>query len=363
MQVIIKNYKLIELLKKISGAVVKDKNRLILSNVLLKILNNKIFCIAINDLMEIVTYDFLETNYPNMEFIIEYDLLYNITRKLDKNTDVIIKKDRKYIEIFANDSIFKIYREFDVFPSFQFDNKNIFKFKIDNCLLLKILKNVKISISDNNVQRFLNGILFDINNNCLNVLSSDGVRLSYFNFICYEFTDIPIKSILPKALINEIINIFIVDSFTNVIISNNQIKFISEKITLTSKLVEDIYNIPDIYLDLNENIVLKLNTIDTLNALEKLIIIKSIDDKAIFFISNNKIIIKSGNFIQNVTIFLNIDVKYNNIELALNYKHFRDIVKLLEGDIFYFILSNNKSIIIIKEINSNNLHIMMPFKI
>ena len=186
---------------------------------------------------------------------------------------------------------------------------------------------------------------------------------SYFNFICNEYTDIPIKSILPKALINEIINIFVIDSFTNIIIFNNQIKFISEKITLTSKLVEDIYNIPDIYLDLNENIVLELNTIDTLNALEKLIIIKSIDDKAIFFISNNKIIIKSGNFVQNITVFLNIDVKYNNIELALNYKHFRDIVKLLEDDIFYFILSNKKSIIIIKEINSNNLHMMMPFKI
>ena len=171
------------------------------------------------------------------------------------------------------------------------------------------------------------------------------------------------KLILPKLLINELLNVFIETNYIYIIFFSNQVKFVADKITITSKVVHDIYNVPDLFLDLAGNISLKLRTLDVKNAFDKITSIKLSDEKAILLISSDKIIIKAGDFIQNVTVFFPINSQCNDIELGLNYNYFKDILKLLNSEFFEFILLNDKSVILLKEFNSNFLHIMMSYKI
>ncbi|HFL8819317.1 MAG TPA: DNA polymerase III subunit beta [Candidatus Azoamicus sp. OHIO2] len=363
MKIVIKNSKLLELLKKIDNVVDKSNKKSILSNILIKTVNEKIFCISINEYIEVVIYDFLDEECESFEFIVEHDIIYNILKKIKYNVNVIIKKERKYIEIFANNSVFKISHITDIFPSFEFDHNYIFKMKINTLLLLTILKNIKISISENNPQRFLNGVAFYLNNNVLNILSSDGFRLSYCNILYYEDFNSSLKLILPKITVNVLLNIFNMSDFSYIVFFGNQIKFITNNITLTSKLISDVYHIPVLYFDLDNSIKLILKTTDLQDALENIVSIKTTVEKADLFISKNKIVIKAGTFNQNVTVFLLIDHVYEDIELGFNYKHFREILKLLVSDFFEFIICNNRKFLVIKEENSNFLHVMMAFNI
>lgn len=363
MKVVIKNFKLLELLKRIAGCVDKTSKNTAASNILLKIVDNKLFCIAINEYMELVTYDILDDPCDNFEFIVAHDLIYNITKKINLTSSLLIKRERKYIEIFADNCVFKIMCSVDVFPSFEFDNKCIFKMKINTSSLIKMFKNVRISVSVNNPQRFLNGVFFDVSNNILSGVASDGVRLSYFNILHDDCLNASIKLILPKITINELLNIFSKTDVTYIIFFDNQVKFITNNVTLTSRLINDIYYTPVLNFNLIHAVKLKLKTADVLNALESINSIKTSVEKADFLIVNDKIIIKAGTFNQNVTIFLSMNQNIANTEFGFNYKHFTDILKLFEDDFFELIISDDKTFIIVKEFDANFFHVMMAFNI
>jgi DNA polymerase III sliding clamp (beta) subunit (PCNA family) len=363
MIVCITKLKLLDLLKKVAGAVCKTSKNSLFSSILLKVIDNKIFCIAINEFIEIVVYDNLNEKCENTEIVIEYDLIYNIIKKVDQNENIIIKQERKHIEIIAGNSVFKLNKSFDIFPSFELSCQNLLKIRIDASFFLKMLNNIKTSVSDHNPQLFLNGIFFDLSNNCLNGFSSDGFRLSYFNILHDSLCNNSFKFILPKSTVTEILNIFVKSSHIYVFFFTNQIKFISDRITLTSKLINDIYNIPVFDLNLFCGVRLTLKTLEIKDALEKISSLKMNDEKAIFSLSYNKITIKAGSLIQNVTIFLSIENSINNVQFGFNYKHFKDILKLIETNVFDFSVSSNNNFLLIKEINSNFLHIMTAFNL
>ncbi len=361
MKLIILNSILLDILKKISGGIIKDTNNSNLSYILIKIIKNKIFCISINNVFEIVTYNIFDNNTYVFEIILQYNLIYNICKKSPSASKIIFNKNKKYLEIFSDNTLFKINYKNGIFPSFNLTNNHILKIKIKSTLFLNNIKYAKTAALNSDIKNFLNGIFFEINLNSINVLSSDNIRFFYSSILINNYINNKISFIIPKISINEILNVFMNTDYLYLFIYINQIKIISHRITFTSKLINDIYNLPLINLKTKYkiNIMLKKNIFK--EAIEKAILLKSSTDKLNFLFGKNKLIINNTNLNENINVFLNINYNLTDIIIVINYKYLLDILKILDNNTINLIIIDK--FLLLTENKSNFFYLITTFNL
>ncbi|HIH2763393.1 MAG TPA: DNA polymerase III subunit beta family protein [Candidatus Azoamicus sp.] len=128
------------------------------------------------------------------------------------------------------------------------------------------------------MHEFLNGVYLEVNENLITTFSSDGERFA----LAYDYLEENnnnVNIILPKQTINEVINLTELTRHVYITITKKYIRFISNNTTITSKLIKDIYELPD--LNIEQDLFINIE-------LEKHIIKKSLY-KINFFIKENKI--------------------------------------------------------------------------
>lgn len=181
MEIKIKSKDLIDMLKIVEGGISPIQKDDISLSVLLKKIKNKVFCVAINEEIEIVTYkEIKDYNEDSIDVILRYELIYNICRSTKQDSYIRIFKTNNFTEIQTDSSVFEAPLVYSAnYPSFRSEKQILFKLKITSKELIKLFQYPFITVSENNQQDFLNGILIDINNNSLTALASDGIRTSF----------------------------------------------------------------------------------------------------------------------------------------------------------------------------------------
>ncbi len=359
MNIIINRLKFLFLLKKLNGIICKSKNDVLFSDILIKIVDNKIFCIITNDSNEIIVYENLESKFLKSQFIIKYSLLYNVLKKV-KSENININNDGKYIEIMSNDSIFRFNNKIIVFPFLDYTDKFIFKVRFDTKVILNAFKNININIFEKKIQTFSNEIFFEVINNSFNFLSSDKFRVSFCN-INYLGNSFAFKSMISKKVLLEIIKLFDNTNYIYFLFFENFIKVISNKITFTFKLINNIYNIPFFKFSLFDRFFLELYTLEFINALEKILVMQLDDSRAFFQKENNKLMLKSGNFLNNVIIYVSFNGVFNDFNISINYKHLLSIIKVFNSSTFRINISLDKKFILVYDYKLNCLHVITTF--
>lgn len=351
------------MLRIISNGVQKNKKTSLLSNILIKTIKNSIFCIAINEELEIITHDKLDNANLDGEIILNYDLIYNICKNSKETSMVTIKKLNNSLEIQSENSVFNTPCVNDqVFPSFK-KHVNLlahFKLKTDN--LKNLFSKSHIAISENNPKEFLNGISLEINKNSLTTLSSDGSRL-LFNQILNDSNNNRIKLILPKSSITTLMTTFENQTYTYISVSHTFIKFTTNNIIITSKLINDTYYNPNIKISSNFNTPVIINKNEIKDAISKLNILCTNDSRLNFQIKKNLLTINTKTKNDHAKVTLTLNNSEIEAHLGLNYKHLIDIIKTINNETFELITTVSEDTVIIKEKNSNYLYFITPFKL
>jgi len=73
------------------------------------------------------------------------------------------------------------------FPSFRTEKEILLKTKISSLELKNLLKYTYISVSENNKNDLINGILIDINNNSINAIATDGIKTAFSQSLIKNF--------------------------------------------------------------------------------------------------------------------------------------------------------------------------------
>lgn len=362
MEIIINSKKLTDMLKIIEGAVYLSKKNNISSNILIKKIKNNLFCVSINEDIEIVTFNKLEKlTDENIDIIVNYNILYSICRSLKKNSEIKIIKKINTVEIITDNSMFELpVLNNSIFPSFKNEKNFLINTKLRSDEFKKLINYPYAALSESNDKEFLNGILLDINENSINAIGSDTVKTAFAQIILPEKMT-RTKILIPKLIIKEFLTNFIKNENIFLIIYKNIIKLVKNDITITSRLLDDKYEnyITKIIYDIPKKFIIKTDefkkAINLLNIIctNNVIVLNIKNDKITLYVKNK------SDFGQTI-----IKTYYSETEinLNLNLKHLNNILKIINSNNIELLIQEKIRTIIIKEEYSNCIYITLPLK-
>ncbi|QJC32270.1 DNA polymerase III subunit beta [Enterobacteriaceae endosymbiont of Donacia versicolorea] len=372
-EIIINRELLIKPLQHITNIITNHSILPIINNILIEFLENGMIIFKSTNLeIEIISIINNKFNKKKYSITIQGKKFYNICYSLPKNKDIKILFNKNQAIISSQKCLFTI----TTFPIYNFPKINFFKhdieFNITHKLIKTFINSTYFSIANNDVRKYLNGLLLKIKNNILNIVSTDGHRLSiYTTYISNTKIINNYAIIVPRKSIFELSKLIKnTDELINIKINNNNICFIFNNLKFTSKLIKNEF--PN-YLKIIPKTfdkTININRIFLKNALYRISILVNNNTKGVTLsFKNYKLKIFSIN-INNETAeeILTID-KHNNkikcdIDISINISYLIDVINVLDGDIIKISFINNISSIRIEDnSDKNKFYLIMPMKI
>ncbi|QJC31431.1 DNA polymerase III subunit beta [Enterobacteriaceae endosymbiont of Macroplea mutica] len=343
----------------------------IIQNIILCIQDNGIMLLKSSNLeVEIeITILLQNCNYKKYIIAIPGKKFYNICRSLPNKTNInMLFNEDKQVQISTTTCNFIISTiSADNFPYITPWASKI-NFVIKHIILKQLIQCTLFSTALNDIRQYLNGILLHIEKNILNIVSTDGYRLSLYSINMNKFFE-SYKVIIPRKSMVELLRILNnTDQNIYININTNNISFTDQNIKFTSKLINSIY--PD-YTQLIPIKFLKTIIINKLNFQNALTRISILADEHIKGVTLNirnkklKLITKNiNNEIAEET--LNIEEeKYPeyNINISVNINYVLDVITVLDSNNIKISFINAHSSIKIEDNNTNKIYLIMPMQI
>lgn len=285
----------------------------------------------------------------------------------EKKTEKEIKNELKIksgksnftLNIIENIDDYLIVENFNTNNAFLSINLN----KLQKCLDLTVF-----CVSDDMTRFVLTGVLLEINDSKMKLVSTDGRRLSYVESNSVN-GDIDLRVVLSKKLIIEILKLKNEKENENICfyITDSKIFIKFKNIEMVSSLIEGQF--PDYNKIIPTNLAysIKIKTNELLETTKRVSVLNPKDKNypTIYNFNNNKIVIKSN--IPGIGEALeDIDIEYDNNELitAYNSMYLIDCLKKIESESLIFNISNGVNPAYIEIISDINFkYILMPMRI
>lgn len=342
-----------------------------INNILIDILDNGlIFFKSTNLEIEISSFIKNINNKTKYSIIIEGKKFYNICRSLPKNHEINISFSNNQAIITSKNCCFSIATlPANNFPTIDFIKYDI-EFNLKHKTIKKFIYATYFSIADNDVRKYLNGLLLRIKNNILYIVSTDGHRLSIYNYLINKHI-INYNAIIPKKSIFELSKLLNnTNELINIKINKNNICFIFSNLKFISKLIEN--NFPDYEQIIPKTFykVININRIELKNSLNRISIIVNERTKGVTLLVTNDYLKISSSNINNEKAeeILKIE-KYNNetkykINISFNINYLINVINILEGEIIKISFIDSISSIKIEDYyKKNKIYLIMPMKI
>ncbi|PPD47441.1 MAG: DNA polymerase III subunit beta [Methylotenera sp.] len=229
---------LLKPLTSVTSIVEKRHTLPILSNLLLEAKQNKIHLTA-TDLEMQISLSVESATSNDFSTTISAKKLLDICRSLPDNSDINMATNDSRITVKAGKSRFNLQTlpaaDYPVMTKTQSQGTVV---TIPQRQLKELLKQVEFAMAQQDIRYYLNGLLVEVVANRLNIVGTDGHRLSFTSTELkdnYEKQDV----ILPRKTVIELIKLLDdSEEDVNVEIANNQVNFSFGNIKLISKVID-----------------------------------------------------------------------------------------------------------------------------
>jgi DNA polymerase-3 subunit beta len=357
------------LLKPLSNVVsiVEKRQALpILSNLLLVGNENQLTFTATD--LEMQTSLSIETKIDsNFEITISAKKLFDITRALPEGSELEFQINESRVNVKAGKSKFNLQtlpaKDYPILK--QGDSESI-SFDISQKALKGLLKQVDFAMAQQDIRYYLNGLLFEIQGQKLNIVGTDGHRLSFTSSKLnqsYEKKDV----IIPRKTIMELIKLLEDDDDSVAIqILNQQVTFKFKNINLITKVIDGKF--PDYHRVIPqgyENGFL-INRQSLLSAMQRASILSNEKYRGIrMVISENNMKLITTNSEQEEA-QEDIEVIYNNeqIDIGFNVTYLIDVLSNIQYEQLNFLFKDsNSSCLVTIPNNDDYKYVVMPMRI
>ncbi len=285
----------------------------------------------------------------------------NLQFSMDPNNRVTIKTEDPNFK--ANFKIVGIPK--DDYPKIPtFIEQNVLM--MDQSLLKHLIKKTIFSASTDEARYFLNGLYFEKKNENLNVVATDGKRLSYISTDLGETEIGDFDVIIPSKVLNELIKVLGDNGPCHISLTESKVFFKMEDTELVSNLLEGQFPNYEQVIPTGAHNIMTLENIELSDAVKR--VSHMVDPKLaqmVLDVEPGKLTLK-GNHPDLGEAKDELQVEYDGDELtvAFNYHYLLDALKEIDHKQVRFEMSDNKSPVIVRGTDDENyFSVVMPMKL
>ena len=367
MKTTVKREELLDPLQKVIGAVERKQTLPILGHVLLQSNNGKTALTATDLEIELTARlnkidggDDFATTLPARK-------LLDIVKALPEQSDITLISEDGKIRITAGRSRFTLGSlQAGDFPRVD-DINPTSTFKLPQRVLKKLIDKTAFAMALQDVRYYLNGMLVELGTSGIRLVATDGHRLA----LSEEPADLGIQTdrqlIIPRKGVLELGRLLTQDdSETEVQISQNHIRVLTDDLVFTSKLIDGKFPDYNRVIPEDGNQLMTVDRDVLKQALYRTSILSNEKYRGInLTISENTLGIKAHNPDQEeAEEEISVDYNGNPMEIGFNVTYLLDVLAVLDSDqVHVKLLDPNSSCIITASDNDNFRYIVMPMRI
>ncbi|MFW5432376.1 MAG: DNA polymerase III subunit beta [Methylophilaceae bacterium] len=366
MQIKINREVLLKPLINVTGIVERRHTLPILSNLLVEAKNNTIKLTA-TDLEMQISLNVASELKEEFSTTISAKKFLDICRSLPESIDIdMVSKDNRMM-VKAGKSRFNL----QTLPAADYPimtkvTGESIKIQISQVEFKRLLKQVEFAMAQQDIRYYLNGLLLEVNENKLNLVGTDGHRLSFTSTTLnesYEKTDV----ILPRKTVIELIKL-LEDSDEEVAIeiANGQVNFSFGEISLISKVIDGKF--PDYHrvIPTAHSNIFTVNRVEILTAMQRASILSNEKYRGIRMVlsENNIKLISTNTEQEEAEEELDIDYKQEGLDIGFNVTYLIDVLNNTQQENINFSFADESSscLITIPE-DSDYKYVVMPMRI
>jgi DNA polymerase III subunit beta len=366
MQIKINREVLLKPLTNVSSIVERRHTLPILSNLLLEAKNNNIQLTATDLEMQISLS--VESKFSGeLSTTISAKKLLDICRSLPEGVDIDMQSNDSRITVKAGKSRFNLQTlpapDYPVMTKVAGNDTTI---QISQNVLKKLLKQVEFSMAQQDIRYYLNGLLFEVNENKLNIVGTDGHRLSFTSTILnktYEKTEV----ILPRKTVVELIKLLDdSENEVNIELCAGQVNFSFDEIRLISKVIDGKFPDYNRVIPVGHQNTFSVNRMAVLTAMQRASILSNEKYRGIrMVLSNNNLKLISTNTEQEeAEEELEINYTKDGLDIGFNVTYLIDVLNNVNDETINFSFADaNSSCLITVPTDENYKYVVMPMRI
>lgn len=366
MKFIIKRKNFLKPLQQVINLLVTRPKLPIIGNILLKIQEDNLLLITTDLEIEIIAKIKLLTIYSVGAITIPARKLFDICRNFPEDAEIIISTINNQVSICSERSRYLL----ATLPANNFPKidhwQNQIKFILSQQKLKRLIELTKFSMAYQDTRYYLNGMLFEIQDQEIHAVTTDGHRLSFCAISINEFVTLHSVIISRKGVLELFKILNINDNLITIYIGDNNIRFIINDITFTTKVINGKFPDYKHILSTTTNKLVKIKCDVLKQALNRAAILSNNKFRGIrLSFSENQLKITASNSEDEEAEEI-IDVIYYGvtIEISLNVNYILDVLNTIKCENIHLLLHNETSSIQIKSDNNQNLiYVIMPMRI
>ena len=366
MQIKINREILLKPLNSVTSIVERRHTLPILSNLLLEAKNNNIKLTA-TDLEMQISLNVESKFNGELSTTISAKKLLDICRSLPEAVDIDMISTDSRITVKAGKSRFNL----QTLPAADYPvmSKVVgsgIAIKISQIEFKRLLKQVEFAMAQQDIRYYLNGLLLEVNENKLNLVGTDGHRLSFTSCKLnqtYDKTDV----ILPRKTVVELIKL-LNDSNdeVNIEITAGQVNFMFNEISLISKVIDGKF--PDYHrvIPTAHQNIFSVNRVAVLNAMQRASILSNEKYRGIRMVlsANNLKLISTNTEQEEAEEELEIDYTKDAMDIGFNVTYLIDVLSNTQQENINFSFADaNSSCLITVPCDDNYKYVVMPMRI
>lgn len=366
MQIKINREILLKPLNSVTSIVERRHTLPILSNLLLEAKNNQIQLTATDLEMQIS----LHIEAPlegNFSTTISAKKLLDICRSLPENAEIHMQSTDSRMTVKTGKSRFNLQTlpaaDYPVMTKIAEQGVQI---KIGQQVFKKLLKQVEFAMAQQDIRYYLNGLLLEIDGNQLNLVGTDGHRLSFTSLTLGKEYDKK-EVILPRKTVVELIKL-LNDSDDEVTIEINagQVNFAFDEIQLISKIIDGKF--PDYHrvIPTGHTNSFTANRQEMMMAMQRASILSNEKYRGIRMVlsENNLKLISTNTEQEEAEEELTIDYNKVAMDIGFNVTYLIDVLNNTQQELVNFSFADaNSSCLVTLPTDEHYKYVVMPMRI
>lgn len=351
----------------VAGAVDKKQSLAILSNILIKSSEQQLWLTATDLEIEMTACIECTTVSAAGEITVPAKKMVDIIRSLEDNANpVIVCKDNGVV-IKEGRSQFKLaVLPADNYPNSENEVSDI-ELTLARTALIHLLQSTHFAMSQQDVRVFLNGMLFELDEQSLTTVATDGHRMAICRLPCQ--TKQPLKRLLiPRKGVQEMLRLLNNSSDEQITIAagKNHFKLTTGQYTFITKLIEARFPpyAKAIPKDQDKQVIIDRELLR--RALSRIVILANEKSRAILLHLQPALLTLVANNQEQEEAIETIEAETlgDELKIGINASYLLDVLNNLNDGPLRLSMTNSDSSILVESLQDDNYqYIIMPMKI